>query len=126
MNNQLNERNFAQKIIKNALETFTLQIPTKEKLHSFYLPYIKNGGVFIATKQPFQLADKVIVNISLLEDPVSYTIESQVVWINPTCAQEGLPEGIGVQFHTAEGKALQIKIENILAGFTGNARTDTM
>jgi type IV pilus assembly protein PilZ len=126
MDNKLDKDDFAQQIIKN-VETFTLKIATKEKLHSLYLPFIKNGGIFVATKQSFQLGDKVIVSLTLLDDPAIYTIESQVVWINPSCAQEGLPEGVGVQFNPNERNTIQIKIENILAGYTGTtSRTDTM
>ena len=122
-----NNSDFTRAIIDNAPENISVSVATKDQLHQVYLPFVKNGGIFIATTQQYQLGDKLTLNLSLLDEVTTVTVETQVVWLNPACAQEGLPQGVGVQFDEKEGKVIRTMIENHLAGYSGsNTITHTM
>ncbi len=94
-----------------------LNIVNKNELFIAYMPFIKNGGLFIAAKQPFQLGEKVTFTLNLwcLTSPVIIT--GTVAWITPLQAQGERPAGIGVQFMQECAKEIKKTIEKQLAEF---------
>ena len=105
----------------------SLTIRDKSALLAAYMPYVKNGGVFIPTERTFELGDEVFLLLSLLDEPQRYPVTGKVVWINPPNALGGRRAGIGIQFTGQEGSAMQKKIETYLAGALQSDRpSDTM
>jgi type IV pilus assembly protein PilZ len=105
----------------------SLVIRDKNALLAAYMPYLKNGGIFIPTDRPFELGDEVFLLLSLMGEAQRYPVTGKVVWINPPNALGGRRPGIGIQFSGLEGSNIQKKIETYLAGVLQSDRpTDTM
>ena len=106
----------------------TLAIKDKAALYSAYMPYLKYGGIFVATPKRYFLGDEVFLLLTLPESSERMPVAAKVVCVTPVGAQCNRPAGIGVQFNeSAEGEAVKGKIEALLAGTLNSDRaTHTM
>ena len=106
----------------------SLVINDKNALHQSYMPFVKNGGLFIPTKKTYSLGKEVFVLMTLLDEREKIPFAGRVVWITPKGAQGNRPPGIGVQFQDDQnGIAVRNKIETYLAGALKSDRpTHTM
>jgi len=105
----------------------TLNIKDKSALYVSYMPFIKNGGLFIPTTRDYHLGDEVFILLSLMDSAERLPVAGKVVWMTPKGAQGKRQQGIGVQFSAQDGGATQKKIESFLAGALGADRpTHTM
>ena len=103
-----------------------LAIRDKDALHAAYMPYLKNGGIFIRTDKTFELGDEVFLLLTLIDDPERHPVTGKVVWITPRISLGGRPMGIGIQFG-ADSDSVQQKILTYLAGYKNADRpTSTM
>lgn len=100
----------------------TLNIKDKSALYVAYMPFIKNGGLFIPTNKEYKLGDEVFILLTLMESPERLPVAGKVVWVTPRGAQGKRQQGIGVQFSTQDGGDTQKKIESHLAGALGADR----
>ena len=94
----------------------TLTIKDKSALYLAYMPFIKNGGLFIPTAKPYKLGDEVFMLLTLMDSKEKLPVAGRVVWITPKGAQGNKTSGIGVQFSELDKGATRMKIENQLAG----------
>ncbi|MDH5232046.1 MAG: PilZ domain-containing protein [Gammaproteobacteria bacterium] len=102
-----------------------LNIDDKNRLHSAYMPYIKNGGLYIYTDKTYRMGDDIFLTLNIPDDPDTIAVSCRVVWITPKDAQGNRQAGVGVQFRDA-GNARH-RIETCLAGMLQSERhTDTM
>ena len=99
-----------------APKVISLSIKDLMVLYTAYMPFIANGGLFIPTKKAFNMGDVLPLMISLMEDPIKYSVDGKVVWMNPTNSQ-ARPPGIGVQFMGANAVELSKKIQNLLIAY---------
>lgn len=105
----------------------TLNIKDKSALYVAYMPFIKNGGLFIPTNKEYRLGDEVFILLTLMESPERLPVAGKVVWVTPKGAQGKRTQGIGVQFSNQDQGGTQKKIEGLLAGALGADRpTHTM
>ena len=105
----------------------TLNIKDKSALYVSYMPFIKNGGLFIPTTRDSKLGDEVFLLLTLMDSAERLPVAGKVVWITPKGAQGKRQQGIGVQFSSQDGGATLKKIEGYLAGALGADRpTHTM
>jgi type IV pilus assembly protein PilZ len=105
----------------------TVAIKDTAALHQAYIPFVKNGGLFVPTTTRYQLGDEVLVLLSLLGEKEKTAIAGRVVWVTPKGAAGRRPAGIGVQFNSQDHGQTQQKIERLLAGTSGGDRpTHTM
>lgn len=105
----------------------TLNIKDKSALYVSYMPFIKNGGLFIPTNKAYKLGDEVFILLTLMDSAERLPVAGKVVWLTPHGAQGKRAQGIGVQFSTQDTGATQKKIESLLAGALGADRpTHTM
>lgn len=93
----------------------SLTIRDKAVLYAAYMPFIKNGGLFIPTNKNFVPGDEVFMLLKLMDETDKIPVAGTVVWITPKGAQGNRAAGIGVQFNDTEGVA-RSKIESVLAG----------
>jgi type IV pilus assembly protein PilZ len=104
----------------------TLNIKDKSALYVAYMPFVKNGGLFIPTNKSYKLGDEVFLLLALM-DGERLPVAGKVIWITPQGAQGKRVQGIGIQFNAQDGGQTQKKIEAILAGSLGSDRvTHTM
>jgi len=91
-----------------------------------FMPFIKNGGLFIPTNKSYKLGDEVFMLLNLMDEPEKIPVAGKVVWITPKGAQGSRAAGIGVQFNEGDNTARN-KIETYLAGALKSDRpTHTM
>ena len=105
-----------------------LSVTMKDKavLYAAYMPFVENGGLFIATNRKFDLGDDVFLLMSLMDEPEKIPVAGKVIWITPKGAQGNRASGIGVQFEKKNDLARD-KIETYLAGSLSSEKpTHTM
>ncbi len=94
----------------------TLTIKDKSALYMAYMPYVKNGGLFIPTNKNYRLGAEVFLLLTLMDDAERLPVAGKVIWVTPRGAQGKRTAGIGVQFSDQDGGTTQKKIETYLAG----------
>jgi type IV pilus assembly protein PilZ len=106
----------------------SLAVKDKNALFQAYMPYIKQGGVFVPTTKRYFIGDEVFLLLTLPESTERLPVAGKVAWVTPSGAQGNRVAGIGVQFaDTPEGEAVKNKIEATLAGIlTSDKATHTM
>ena len=104
----------------------SLAIKDKAVLYAAYMPFVRNGGLFIPTKKEYELGDEVFMLLNLMDEAEKIPVAGKVVWITPKGAQGNRAAGIGVQFNVQDDVA-RSKIETYLAGALQSDRhTHTM
>ena len=101
----------------------SLNIKERAALYAAYMPYLKNGGIFVPTVRPYNLGDSVYLLLSLLDDSTKFPIAGKVAWITPPGAHQNKSQGIGVHFSPDEaGATARRHIEDMLSGTLKSAR----
>jgi type IV pilus assembly protein PilZ len=104
-----------------------LTIKDKENLYKAYMPFVKNGGLFVPTMTKYKLGDEVFMLISLLDEADRIPVAGRVVWTTPVGAEGNRAVGVGVQFSEQDGGTARRKIETYLAGMLqSDAPTHTL
>ena len=105
----------------------SLTIRDKSALYASYMPFVRNGGLFIPTTKNYKLGDEVFMLLTLMEDKEKLPIAGKIVWVTPKGAQGNRAAGIGVQFSDLDKGQTRNKIENVLAAALKSERqTHTM
>jgi type IV pilus assembly protein PilZ len=94
----------------------SLTIRDKNALYAAYMPFIKNGGLFIPTTKTYQLGDEVFMLLNLMDEAERIPVAGKIIWITPKGAEGYRSTGIGVQFSEQDGGMTRNRIENYLAG----------
>jgi type IV pilus assembly protein PilZ len=104
-----------------------LEIEDKKALYAAYMPFIKNGGLFVETTKSYRIGDEVFVLVNLVEEGERLPVPGKVVWVTPVGAEGKRKPGIGIQCSDSDGGATQKKIEAALAGMLESGQaTKTM
>lgn len=102
----------------------SLNIKEKAALYAAYMPYLKNGGIFVPTGRPYKIGDEVYLLLSLMDDPTKFPVAGKVAWVTPQGAHNNKAQGIGVHFADDEGGGVaRRKIEEILGAAIKSSRT---
>jgi type IV pilus assembly protein PilZ len=105
----------------------SLSIKDKSSLYAAYMPYVKNGGLFIPTDKTYSLGDEVFMLLTLMDDGERLPVAGKIIWMTPKGAQGNRANGVGVQFAPQDKGATRGKIETHLAGALKSDRiTHTM
>ena len=106
----------------------SLALKDKAQLYGAYMPYLKQGGIFVPTIKRYFLGQEVFVLLTLPESSERLPVAGKVIWVTPPGAQGNRAAGIGVQFADSnEGELVKGKIETLLAGMlTSDKLTQTM
>jgi type IV pilus assembly protein PilZ len=101
----------------------SLSIREKAALYAAFMPFVKNGGIFVPTNRPYQLGDDVYLILTLLDDPTKIPVAGKVVWISPSGGGASKTPGIGVQFPADDsGFSARKRIEDALGAALRSAR----
>jgi type IV pilus assembly protein PilZ len=112
---------------ENSNNILSLSIKDKGALYSAYMPFVKNGGLFIPTKREYNMGDEVFLLLSLMDETERLPIAGKIIWKTPNGAEGYRSTGIGVQFSDQDGGTARNKIETYLAGSLESDRaTHTM
>lgn len=93
----------------------SLTIKDKALLYSAYMPFVKGGGLFIATSKSYRVGEDVFLLLSLMDEPDKIPVAGKIIWVTPRGAQGNRKAGIGVQLPVDDTVLVQ-KIETYLAG----------
>lgn len=105
----------------------SLAIKDKSSLYTAYMPFIKNGGLFIPTNKKYKIGDEVFMLLTLMDEKEKLPVAGKIVWITPTGSQGNRLAGIGVQFSDQDNGQIRNKIEGYLAGaLKSDRQTHTM
>ena len=99
----------------------SLAIKDKADLYEAYMPFLENGGLFVATTKPYSIGDEVFMLLTLMDDPEKIPIAGRVVWVTPPGAHGNRKAGVGIQFSSQDTSA-NSKIENHLGGTLNSER----
>jgi type IV pilus assembly protein PilZ len=100
----------------------SLAIKEKAALYAAYMPYLRNGGIFVPTSRAYSLGDEVYLILTLMDDPTKIPVAGKVVWVTPASGGQRQP-GIGVHFPGDEsGTAAKKRIEDLLGSALKSAR----
>ena len=94
----------------------SLAVKDKGSLYASYIPFVKNGGLFILTSKHFNLGEEVFMLLTLMEESERIPVAGQVIWITPQGSQGNRTTGIGVQFSSQDNGETRTKIEALLGG----------
>lgn len=94
----------------------SLTIKDKGALYAAYMPFVKNGGLFVPTEKEYQYGDEVFMLLTLMDDAERLPVAGRIIWVTPSGAQGNKTAGIGVQFSDQDDGATRKKIETYLAG----------
>ena len=106
---------------QSATACLSLSIRDRTLLYESYMPFVKNGGLFVATDEVRALGGQVRLSLNLMHEPAPLQALGKVVWVTPKGAQGSRVPGMGIQFDGRDG-ALRRKIETYLAGALGSER----
>lgn len=84
----------------------SLTIKDRAALQAAYMPFIRNGGLFVPSARSFALGDEVFLLLRLMDDPDRATAAGKVVWVTPPGAPRRKPAGVGVQFNEPDSALL--------------------
>ena len=101
----------------------SLAIREKAALYAAYMPFLKNGGIFVPTQKAYKIGDEIYLILTLMDDASKYPIAGTVVWITPAGAHNNKAQGIGVHFPDDEaGQRTRARIEEILGAALRSSR----
>ncbi|OUS30758.1 pilus assembly protein PilZ [Thalassotalea sp. 42_200_T64] len=95
------------------MQKFVLKFNNDRELYMAYMPFLKQGGLFIKTKEQFELGDNISLEVLMPGEIEAAKLDSVVCWITPHGAQNGTEPGVGVAFVTDENH-IRNQIESAL------------
>lgn len=93
----------------------------KNELYKSFMPFVKNGGLFLPTMKHFTLGEELFIVLGLPDEGEKIPVSCKIVWITPIAAEGNRTPGIGVQFRDA-GTA-RSRIETCLGGLLQSETT---
>ncbi|MCH8618581.1 PilZ domain-containing protein [Undibacterium sp. TS12] len=107
----------------NRPSVLSLAIKEKAALFAAYMPFLKNGGIFVPTNKTYRLGEEIYLILTLLDDPNKYPIAGKVAWITPQGAGNNKSQGIGVHFPDDEsGTRIRLRVEELLGAAVRSSR----
>ena len=89
---------------------FILEFLSDRELYQSYMPFVKNGGLFVRTPELYNIDDEVKLEVTLPDALEASIVMGKVCWLTPAGAQNGTPAGIGVSFEE-DKENVRIQIE---------------
>lgn len=103
----------------------SLVLPDKQHIYDSFMPFVKGGGLFIATNRVFHLGEEVFALIQIMDDTDKTPITGKVIWLTPKAPQHNRRQGIGIQISPEDNELTQ-RLETYLAGADIGAQTQTL
>ena len=91
-----------------------LSYADKDDLHKAYMPYVKGGGLFIPTGNPYPMNEEIFLLVTLPGSKKPLPVAGKVVWTAPAGVGGTMKQGVGVEFKGREGNSLRNTIEGML------------
>lgn len=96
-------------------------------MYAAFMPFVKNGGLFIPTSKQYLIGDEMFLLLRLMDEPERIPVAGKVIWVTPSGAEGNRAIGVGIQFSDHDKGIARRKIEAYLAGLGESDRpTHTM
>ena len=99
----------------SAQKALSLNIQDVQTLLSAYMPMLERGGIFVPTRERYELGQEVYLLLTLPGESDRAPVTGQVVWVSPEGVSGRRMPGIGIHF-SAGHQAVRDRIETLLAG----------
>ncbi len=114
-------------VIGGQQRILSFAIKDKAALYASFMPFVRNGGLFIPTTKRYQLGDEIFLLLQLMDEPDRIPVAGKVIWVTPPGAEGNRAIGVGVQFSEQDKGVARRKIEEYLVGVLNSERpTHTM
>ncbi len=80
------------------MSVINIEYQSERDLYLAYMPFLKEGGLFIRTLDSYDLGNEVDLNVLLPDSLEPSAVKAVVCWLTPIGTQNGTPAGIGVSF----------------------------
>lgn len=108
------------------MEIIPISFDNKRALYRSYMPFVKNGGLFIPTTTDFVFGESIILLITFFGEADKTAMKSKVIWKTPPGAEGGRVVGVGVQFEGEGHAELRKRIETHLSGMISTEDPHTL
>lgn len=102
------------------MEELTIDFNDLKDLYRSYMPFLKNGGLFVRTARQYKMGQSLALSVTLPDSLESVTVSGKVAWITPHGSQSSNPAGVGVSFIDDKSQ-LSTQIEKLLGGMLNSA-----
>ncbi|MFD2166549.1 PilZ domain-containing protein [Thalassotalea euphylliae] len=102
------------------MDNLHIEFITERDLYQSYMPFLKQGGLFIRTPEYFELGTEISLDVLLPDSLEKSNVKGVVCWLTPVGAQNGTPPGIGVSF-TEDSENVRAQIEKMIARHLNSA-----
>ena len=108
------------------MDEIQLDFTELKELYRCYMPFFKNGGLFIRSARHYRMGQSLALSVTLPDTLEPVIVSGKVAWVSPLGAQSSNPAGIGVAF-IDDKHGLSSRIEKLLGGMlSSNEPTYTM
>lgn len=80
------------------MEELAIGFTDNKELFRCYMPFFKNGGLFIRSARHYRMGQSLALSVTLPDALEPIIVSGKVAWISPLGAQSANPAGIGVAF----------------------------
>ncbi len=99
---------------QSKLPIIPLRFKSEAQLYKSYMPWLKNGGLFIPTTKRFEMGQEVLMMVVLPESREKLPAAGVVSWVCPKDATGHNKPGVGLEFNDQAGASLRQRIEGML------------
>lgn len=82
------------------------ELKNQMELNFSYMPFIKDGGLFVPTDEKFHLGEHIIIEIQFPNHTEYKEVSGRIVWITPPNSLYQIYPGIGIQFIGDNAKSI--------------------
>lgn len=102
------------------LDTLYLEFVSERDLFQSFMPFLKDGGLFVRTPESYELGTEVELEVLLPDSLEASKVKGVACWLTPVGAQNGTPPGIGISF-TDDPENVRAQIEKMIARQLGSS-----
>lgn len=108
------------------MEELALGFSDNKELYRCYMPFFKNGGLFVRSARHYRMGQSLALSVTLPDALEPIVVSGKVAWLSPVGAQSANPAGIGVAF-IDDKQDLSGRIEKLVGALlSSNEPTYTM
>ncbi|MEE9448135.1 MAG: PilZ domain-containing protein [Arenicellales bacterium] len=99
----------------NKATVIPLRFKNLDQVYKSFMPFFKNGGLFIPTSKAYVMGQEIFMIIQLPDSDEKIQTKGVVSWVTPADARGHNKQGVGVEFSDGVGIALRHRIDGLLA-----------
>lgn len=95
------------------MEEIALDFIDVKELNRAYMPFLKQGGLFVRTARSYKMGQSLALSVTLPDALEAIPVSGKVAWMTPAGAQNNSPAGVGLAF-IDDKHQLGAKIEKLI------------